>query len=212
MSDASVILAPGRRSALQGHLKPGVFGAQCARGPLVTLAERTETTLIQVTARAADKRKAGPAIKKVAGVAPPPRTGETRLGPDGTAIHCVGPERWQIVSDTLAPDAATAALREALSGTTAAVVDLSSGRTLVRISGPKARQVMMAATPVDLHPDAIAPPACAHTLIAEVAGLVAVLEQDGETVFELHLQRSYAVHIWEFLIATAAQYGYRVLG
>ncbi|MCR9254811.1 MAG: hypothetical protein NXI16_01805 [Alphaproteobacteria bacterium] len=210
MPDNSPKTLPGRRSALASHLRPGVFGAQCERGPLVTLSERTGLTLVQVTARAADKRKAGPAIKKVTGVSPPPKTGETRIADDGTAVHCIGPERWLIVAETAAPDAMTAALREALGNTTAAVVDLSSGRAVVRISGPKAAAVMMAATPIDLHPDVLPAPACAHTLIAQAAGLIAVFEEAEERIFELHLQRSYAGHLWEFLTETAAQYGYSV--
>jgi len=208
MSETSVTC----RSALEDLVKPGVFGAQCERCPSVSIAERPSLTIVQISARASDKRKGSPALKKVVGIAPPPKTGETRIAPDSTTVHCIGPDRWVVVSETAKPADLVSALREALSKTTAAVVDLSSGRTVVSLWGPKAPSVMMAITPVDLHPSVADAPCNLHSFITEATGLVAVLSENGERVFELHLPRSYAAHVWEMLTETAAQYGYRTEG
>lgn len=199
-----------RHSALEGALKPGLFGAQCSRGPLVWIVERPGLTLLQISAKPAEKRKVGPAVKKVVGVSPPPKVGEVRAGQGGMVVYCIGPCKWLVATDGTDAPTLESGLRDALSETTAAVIDVSHGRTVIRLGGSKAQAVLMAATPVDLHPSVFPAPGCAHSLIAEVAGLIAVEETAGERTYDLMLPRSYGVSMLEFLEETAAQYGYRV--
>ena len=98
-------------------------------------------------------------------------------------------------------------LRNALAGTQAAVVDLGSGRTTLRIAGARSRDLLAKGSAIDFHPRNFPAGACAQGLLGHVGALFHAVD---ETAFDLHVARSFAQTIWEWLMESAAEYGCRV--
>ncbi len=75
-------------------------------------------------------------------------------------------------------------------GDLGAVVDQSHGRSGLRLSGPRARQVMAKNTAIDLHPRAFGPGRCAITSVAHMNATI--VQVDGAPTYDLFVIRSLA--------------------
>ncbi len=114
---------------------------------------------------------------------------------DGIRYLWAGPETWLALADAAGPDFD---LRMAQNcSTLAAVTDQSDGRTILRVSGPAARDVLAKLVPIDLHPSAFPPDATAMTLAAHIP--VQIWHSPPED-FELACFRSFAETLYEALI------------
>jgi len=100
----------------------------------------------------------------------------------------LGPRRWLVV-DAPAPPGAI-------------VTDLGQARTVIRLSGARARDVLATGCLLDLHPAVFPPGHCAQTVIAHCTVLIHAV--DDTPSFDLYVARSYARHFWEFLVDAAA--------
>lgn len=193
---------PKRRSALEGFYVPGIDTGN----PSVTLAERRGLTMIQIAA--IGNADAMCATATGAGLTLPasPNATESR---DGVTALWLGPGRWLAVTPEAAPEALGRRL-EAAHADSAAVVDVSHGRTVIRVSGPATRTLLAKGCRLDLHPRVFRAGACAQTNIGHFAVLLHAVD-DRPTV-DLYVARSYAASFWEWLIEAAAEFGYRVVG
>ena len=97
-------------------------------------------------------------------------------------------------------------VKAALSGI-ASVSDQSHGRVILRISGPKARNVLAKGTPVDLHPDVFPVGKSALTQMAHVG---VHLTRVGEDAFDLSVFRGFSESFWEWITEQAEEFGYQV--
>jgi heterotetrameric sarcosine oxidase gamma subunit len=182
----------GDRSALLGHLRAGNFSAG-AQAPSVTLAERWPLAILQI-----DGLPGGdpPAVPQVPG-APP--------------VLQVGPRRWLVVDRRDRLESLTANLATSLdrAATGFVVTDLSHARTVLRIGGGNARDVLAKGCALDLHPGVFPVGSCAAT---SVVGLAAVLVAvDDAPTYDLHVARTYGQYVWEWICEAAAEYGYSTL-
>ncbi len=125
-----------------------------------------------------------------------------------TSILTVGPERWLVVEAERAGRDLAAQLASALGEGTAAVTDLGHGRTVLRLSGPRATDLLAKGCGLDLHPSRFPVGACAQGLLAHFSVLIHA--SDEAPSFDLYVARSYALALWEWLEELAAEYGYRV--
>ena len=94
--------------------------------------------------------------------------------------------------------AAVDKLTEALSGVHHLAVDVSDARTMFKLEGDAAREVLAKGAPVDLARDQFSKGDLRRTRISHVA---AAFWQSGEDpdVFEIICFRSYASYLWEWL-------------
>jgi sarcosine oxidase subunit gamma len=117
------------------------------------------------------------------GLVPP--LGPHRVEKDGLSLIGIGPGSWLAVRDPdplrLAPD-----LARAFAGL-ASVSDQSSGYTVLRLSGPRARAILQAGLPVDLDPAAFSTDSAAVSLISHIG---VILWQAGPELFEIAFFRS----------------------
>jgi len=114
---------------------------------------------------------------------------------DGILYLWAGPENWLALADTADPDFD---LRMAQNcNTLAAVTDQSDGRTILRVSGPAARNALAKLVPIDLHPSAFPSNATSLTLAGHIPVQIWHSPPDG---FELACFRSYAETLYEALI------------
>jgi methylglutamate dehydrogenase subunit D len=121
------------------------------------------------------------------------------------AFVWAGPGQWLAMADGEDGAAFEHRLRATL-GNLASVSDQSDGRTIIRLSGAHARDVLAKGVPIDLHPRAFR---AGDTAITTVAHIGAQIWQVDETpAYELIVPRSFAASFWEWLTESAAEFGY----
>lgn len=117
----------------------------------------------------------------------------------------LGPGEWLVLTGSDQADATAASLRTALAGTHHAVVVVSDRMTGIGLAGARARDVLNAGCPLDLHPSAFAPGAVTRTVLAKAP---VVLRRPAEPeAFELWVNGSFAPYAWLFLENAAREFG-----
>jgi sarcosine oxidase subunit gamma len=90
----------------------------------------------------------------------------------------------------------------------ASISDQSGGRTVLRVSGPRARDVLAKGLPIDLHPRVFAPGSAATSAIALMG--VQLWQIDDRPSYDIALFRSLSASFWRWLASSAAEFGYEV--
>jgi len=134
-----------------------------------------------------------------------PETPNTTAEGNGLTALWLGPDEWLVVG----PPGAEQALAEVLAGAAAAATDVSEGRTVIRIWGPMARDVMAMGCPLDLHERSFQTGQCAQSHMARTTILLHQVA-DGP-VYDIYVERSQADYLWSWLEHAAAPYGVAVL-
>ncbi len=201
---ASTALNP--RSGLAGAARLGRYGARGDGAPGVVLAERTGVAIAHIAARKGKVPEAIEWLGAVGGAAP--EDGPRCVSGDGMVLVGCAPAQWFAVADGLVSAPAIARLTDALAGI-ASVIDHSSGKVVVRISGPRTRDVLAKGCPIDLDPRVFGPGGAAATEIAHIG--CQLWQVDDRPTFDLVVNRSLAKSFWSWLAASAAEYGYEVV-
>ena len=81
-------------------------------------------------------------------------------------------------------------------------VNLSDARTIIRLKGDGAREILMKGAPVDLTAGGYGKGAVRRLNFAEIAGMVHFVDDAPDTI-DLYVFRSYGEYAWEWLLATA---------
>ncbi len=118
----------------------------------------------------------------------------------------LGPDEWLLVLDGEDEMGAAEGLRQALAGQHVAVTEVGHARTVIGLSGPRARDALGKGCPLDLHPRAFGPRQCAQTLLARTDMIL--LQLDGAPSYEINVRRSLAHYVWTWLEDAAREYGY----
>jgi sarcosine oxidase subunit gamma len=116
-----------------------------------------------------------------------------------------GPDDFFIAGPKGQADALTARLRGALAGLHHAVTDVSSGYTVLHLSGAPARDVLAQGCPLDLHPRVFARGACAGSHFFKAS--VWLWQTDDAPVYELLVRRSFMGYVWLMLERASAECG-----
>jgi sarcosine oxidase subunit gamma len=127
-------------------------------------------------------------------------------GPKVTFIG-YGPGQWLAVSESIANEALAGDLAAKLKGL-ASTSDQSGGRTVFRISGLRARDVLAKGLPIDLDPRAFPPGSAATSAISHIG--VQLWQIDDARGYDLAIFRSLTESFWRWLTASAAEFGYEV--
>jgi sarcosine oxidase subunit gamma len=192
-------------SGLAGLATPGRYGKR-EGAPGVTIAERAGLGLATVAARKGQARALQDRVREGYGV-DLPQGSRIVVGRDVSFIG-YGPGQWLAVSETLADEALARDLAERLKGL-ASISDQSSGRTVIRVSGPRARDVLAKGLPIDLDPRAF-PLGSAATSTISLMG-VQLWQADDTRSYDIALFRSLSESFWRWLTASAAEFGYEVV-
>lgn len=133
----------------------------------------------------------------------------------------LGPDEWLIVAAPGRERDLETLLREAVAGLAASVVDVTENTTVIRAAGPALRAVLAKGCPLDVHPRVFGAGQCAQTLFAQV-DLLIVLTADETTdqgaegtavpSADLYVRRSFADHLWRFLLDAGQEFGVAVRG
>jgi sarcosine oxidase subunit gamma len=129
----------------------------------------------------------------------------------GSAVSFIGYGLGQrlAVSESLAHEALAGDLSQRLAGL-ASISDQSGGRTVLRVSGPRARDVLAKGLPVDLDPRAFPLGSAAASVIGHMC--VQLWQVDDTRSYDIAVFRSLSQSFWRWLTASAAEFGYEVSG
>jgi len=135
-----------------------------------------------------------------------PITPNTVSGGGDAGILWLGPDEWLVVGDESAGIAGE--LSSVVTGRHAAVSDVSESRTILNISGSRARDVMAKGCALDLHPRIFEMGQCAQTMLAQAH---IILHQTSDAPeYEVYVHRSFAEYLWAWLEDASAEYGLTV--
>jgi methylglutamate dehydrogenase subunit D len=193
---------------LRGVLKPGRHGRP-EGPPGVYVMEREEFTLVNVIARKNEAAALATLLQHAYGLELPtaPRL-VSGPWPDGRLLTFIwsGPGQWLAYAESgggLEDELVMALGRRAM------VAKQSDGRCLLRIWGPKARDVLAKGISLDLDPRVFKQGDVALTMAAHIS--VQLWQLDDTPTYEIALFRSLAASFWSWLSASAAEFGYEVL-
>ena len=191
-------------SALAGVAAPGRFGKPDGE-PGVLISERVGLGLATVAARKGQAVALKAAVAEAYGVDLP----ESSAVAQGPAVSFIGqgPGQWLAVSETLANEALARDLAQHIAGL-ASISDQSGGRTVLRVSGKRAREVLAKGLPIDLDPRAF-PLGSAATSVISLMG-VQLWQLDDTRSYDIAIFRSLSQSFWRWLTASAAEFGYEV--
>jgi sarcosine oxidase subunit gamma len=203
---ADIALTPN--TALAGLSSRGRHG-RSEGPPGLTICERDHLTLVNVLARKGQAAALAALVRNAYGIELP--TSPRVVGgpmPDGRSLSFIwaGPDQW------LAYAEATSDLENELAmalGKRAMIVEQSDGRCVLRISGPKAREVLAKGFTLDLDPRVFRTGDVGLTMAAHMG--VQIWQTDEVPSYEIATFRSLVGSFWSWLTASAAEFGYEVV-
>jgi len=193
---------PLRVSALESIVSPGRYGAATRGEAGVVLQEWRPSAIVQING-AADGEDFCQALGFLE-LEALPRARRACPGKAATLLWN-GPGRWLAVSADAPPARFVNDFREALNGSDATVTDLSHARSVVRITGPRACEVLLQGCPLDL--ELFAENDCAASLLGHLSVQLHGLGGGG---FDVYGFRSFGVALWEWLVDASLEYGLEV--
>ena len=191
-----------RLSALDGHATPGRFGAGDSSG--VTLSERRGLGAALLAAFPEDLSAVMTRTNQALNLELPGPGQSVEAG--GVTALNIGPEKWLVTGeDSLdVPGKLTAGFADLPA---VAVTDLSHARTVIRVSGPRARDLLAKDTPLDFHSGSFTPGQVKSSRFSHIAVTIHCL---AEHTFDLYAFRSFGLALWEDLTDQAGDLGYEV--
>jgi sarcosine oxidase subunit gamma len=188
----SRVYAAGRHGA-----KDGAAG--------LSMAELTDFELVQAMARRGMWGAAEQACKQAYGKAAP--ASPQAIEADGALLVWSGPDQFLLLSARKSGRSAMDAARSAFAGI-ASLSEQSDGRSLIRVSGPRARDMLAKVCSLDLHPAVFPVGTAAATSIDHTSvNLWRGPDASGAAVFHLLVFATFAESLWRTLLDSGAEYG-----
>jgi sarcosine oxidase, subunit gamma len=153
------------------------------------------------------------AVNKTLGMALPTEPNTVTSMRDGAHILWLGPNEWLISLPEDKAGGLAVKLNKSLKSIHCAVTPVGEGRTIIRIAGPHARDVLAKGCPLDLHPKVFGPGQCAQSLLGRGDMLLHCSQpgRDKTDIFDIYISRSFAEYTWTWLEDAAREYGIRVV-
>ena len=127
-----------------------------------------------------------------------------------TAFLWMGPDEWMLVSAEAEAAARASAACAALAGVHHQLVDVSDYYTVIELAGPRARELLMKLTPLDVHPRAFRAGMVTGSLFGRANATLwqtADDAEDGGPVFRLFVRWSMADYLWCLLADAGREWG-----
>ena len=133
-----------------------------------------------------------------------PTNPRVALSSGGIEFLGAGPDQWLAIAPAKDSQDLASVLAGQLQGL-ASTAGQTDARTLIRVSGDKARDTLAKGLPIDLHPRAFPEGAVATTHAAHIG--VVLWRPIGSDSFILACSRSYSDSFWRWLTEAAAEHG-----
>jgi len=196
-----------QRSSIAAVYQVGRFGA--GSGPAaVSIWERRARNLVQVSGWPDSFDSVCEKLQAILYIAMPADGLMARSDGDRSVFR-VGPERlW--LSGPLG-DRILGGIDEGALGKESVVTDIGQSRTVLRISGVDAPDVLNRGLPVDLDDEVFPPDAFAQSVIHHIPVLIHRIDVEGERTYDAYVTREYAVTFWEWLVNAVEPFGGQVM-
>jgi sarcosine oxidase subunit gamma len=129
----------------------------------------------------------------------------TSSGEDPLALWRA-PDEWLACSQTLHAKALAEWVGTISSEAPLIVTDASSASTMIELTGPRALDVLMRDCTLDLEGSAVPEGGCGQTLLAQTTVMIHHAHGAADT-WHLFVDRSVAMHVWDWLVDTAGPTG-----
>lgn len=184
-------------------VRPGVALAASARDAGVVVREKPFLGHLIVRGRALDEGfRAG--VERALGLALPLALGPVpRDDTRGLSIQWMSPDEWLIVVPAGLEFDTEAALRRELSGHYA-VMNVSGGQTVLELTGPGVRELLMKCTPYDLHPRHFPVGKGVSSVFAKSSAVIRCIAEER---WELVIRRSFADYLYRWILDAAEEFG-----
>ncbi|MCG3190439.1 MAG: hypothetical protein LKCHEGNO_03163 [Burkholderiaceae bacterium] len=116
-----------------------------------------------------------------------------------------GPDDWFVIGPKGQAETIASLLRAALAGTHHAVTDVSSGYTVLHLSGAPVREVLAQGCPLDLHPRVFKPGASAGSHFFRAS--MWLWQTDEAPTYEVLVRRSFVGYFWLLLERSTQECG-----
>ena len=187
-----------RRSALEGHYRIGRFGARPEDAPGVVLAECRPRSMVQLNG--------APEPGVLAGALDADVTPNRTFDAGSVSYAWNGPGQWLAESAERSPGDLIEHVENALRAHGASTTDLSHARTVLRVLGPAAADLLAKLCPIDI--EAMRTGDSAVTLAGPFNVQVV---KTGDEEFRLYVFRSFGLAMWEMLQNEAAEFGAEIV-
>lgn len=162
--------------------------------PGVSVTIRSDLGHINVRGRKSNAGFVQP-VEQVLGQALP--TEPNTFSDDRHQVFWLGPDEWLIVTPAAEATELAERLRQATSGTHAAVNNISGGQIVLMLKGATCRNLLAKGCTLDLHPGVFAPGDCAQSGLARANVLLALV--DEAPTFMIVVRRSFSEYLCRWL-------------
>ena len=128
-----------------------------------------------------------------------PREPNRTAGNGRVVALWLGPDEWWLIGPPAAQE-----LDKALSELGCTLTEVGDSRTCIRISGPRARDLIAKGCPLDLHPRVFGPDHCAQSLMVKAD--VVLHQVSPAPAYDLYVARSFAEYLWLWLEDATREY------
>ncbi len=191
-----------RQSPLGPVFQPGSHG-NLEAGAGITLSEVQPDSIVQLAAWPGEEKKLTAAIASVTGLSLPDGAGGG-IYRDGKAAFGIAPGKFMAISED---EDLAAAFADAVPVETGTVTDLSHGRTVIRIDGPRTEWVLAKLFAIDFALSAFPLGAGRSTTHHDV---FTQIQRTGADQFDMYVFRSFARSFWKTLCHASEEVGYEV--
>ncbi|TGQ69456.1 sarcosine oxidase subunit gamma family protein [Mesorhizobium sp. M00.F.Ca.ET.186.01.1.1] len=191
-----------RLSPLEPDFHPGSHG-NFEHGVDVILTETRPGSIVQLAAWPGEEKKLIAAIRAVTGLALPDGAGGG-ISSGGKSVFGFAPGKFTVADDA---EGLAEAFAKAVGPAIGTVTDLSHGRTVIRIAGPKAEWVLAKFFAIDFALPAFPVGSGRSTAHHDV---FAQIHRSGTDQFDIHVFRSFARSFWKALCHASEEVGYEV--
>ncbi len=177
------------------------------------IGERKLLGMINLRGKAADPAFKS-AVKKALGVDLPAANNRSSGSAGSLHMLALGPDEWLVITPAGSELKTQEKLTKAMAKLHVSITMTGEARTTIRISGRNARDVLSKGCPLDLHPRAFGPGACAQTILARADMTVHQTAWDGKAkvaTYDIIVLRSFAEYIWTWLEDAGREYGVKVV-
>ena len=163
----------------------------------IYIAEKPFATTLEI--RVKPKSKTSKIIEKALKIKFPEKVGQTFRSREFTVLT-LGPDWWMVVGANKNHETK---IREAIGSDFASIVDTSSQRTFIEVSGKYARDVLEHGWENNLDPKNFKPGMCSQAVLSRSP---VIIYHGPVGVYHLYVRASFAQHLWNFLSDAAVEY------
>jgi len=149
------------------------------------------------------------AVSDITGLRPSKETNVVTGGPGFPRLLWLGPEEWLLVTEDEESGRIMLELTNSFKGRHVQVVDNSDAYAIVGVTGASARNILAKGCTLDLHERVFHSGCSTRTLLGQVQVILHQVTDDPD--YEIHVHRSFAEFLWEWLVDAGQEYGLKTV-